>query len=203
MQMRPAGNNGNWPPPDPLPPLPPQPPTPTTPVKQLVITRRIIQSCGTFDENGNLVLLKLKEPVRPPIVSGEITLPDRATVALARTRNGGTSVETRTQTQRDLNVSQSQIRRLMLNNVSSGNYTPRPFEQTGVFRSLVASIATQASIPLADVASKGYLDPKHLPDLQRAKITTLSQLFAATATDDAAGTAQADVLDRFLKTTKN
>jgi hypothetical protein len=194
--------NGNWPPPDPLPPPQPQPPTPTTPTKQLVVTRRVIQSCGTFDANGNLVLIQLREPGRPPIVSGELDLPDRATTALARTQTGGTSPEIRAQTQRDLNVAQSQVRRLMLNNASAGTYQPRPFEQTGVFRALVANIATQANISLTDVANKGFLDPTHLPALQRARITTLSQLFAATATDATAGRAQKDVLDRFLKTTR-
>ncbi|AOB31395.1 hypothetical protein AKI39_12910 [Bordetella sp. H567] len=201
--QRPNTGNGNWPPPDPLPPTPPVPPTPTTPWKQLVVTRRIIQSCGTFDANGNLALEQLREPLRPPVVTGEFSLPDRATVALARTQSGSTSQEVRAQSQRDLNVAQSQVRRQMLNNISSGNYQPRPFEQTGVFRSLVAGIAMQANISLADVASKGFLDAAHLPDLQRAKITTLSQLFATTATDATAGVARQDVLDRFLKTTKN
>lgn len=201
--QRPNTGGGNWPPPDPLPPTPPVPTTPLTPWKQLVVTRRIIQSCGTFDDNGNLVLQQLREPVRPPVVTGEFSLPDRATVALARTQSGSTSPETRAQTQRDLNVAQSQVRRQMLNNISAGNYQPRPFEQTGVFRSLVAGIAMQANIPLADVAGKGFLDPAHLPDLQRAKITTLAQLFAATATDATAGVAQKDVLDRFLKTAKD
>lgn len=170
----------------------------------MVVTRRIIQSCGTFDANGNLVLVQLKEPiVRPPIISGEFALPDRATAALARTRNGDTSPANRAQTQRDLNVAQSQVRRLMLNNASAGTYQPRPFEETGVFRSLVANIASQANIALTDVASKGFLDSAHLPALQRAKITTLAQLFAATATDASASDAQKDVLNRFLKTTKN
>src|SRR5438552_4680236 len=35
-------------------PPPPPPPPPDSPVKQLVVTRRMVQCCGTFDETGNL-----------------------------------------------------------------------------------------------------------------------------------------------------
>ncbi len=70
-------NGGNKPP---VPPPNPPPPPPSTPIKQLVVTRHIVQSCGTFDQNGLLQIQQLREP-RPPLVQGEVAISDLAAQA--------------------------------------------------------------------------------------------------------------------------
>ena len=48
-----------------------------------MITRRIVQACGTLDENGNFHPRGVFKP-RLPRVVGEVALPDLATQAVFR-----------------------------------------------------------------------------------------------------------------------
>jgi hypothetical protein len=157
---------------------PPPPPPPTTPIKQLVITRRLVQSCGTFDENGNFHLRQLPEPHPKPIV-GEIGLPElpaRAMLRSAPTRSRPLRVEVAD----NMNMMQSQINRLMLDSASSAAYTAKNFEETDVFKSLVATAVQSSTIPLAQLANKGYLNRQTARLLTRNKIITLGNLFSNT-----------------------
>jgi hypothetical protein len=98
------------------------------------------------------------------------------------------------------------VNRLILDNVSSGSYQPRPFQETAVFRALVAGIASQAgAVPLTDLATKGHLDSKLVASLAKLKISTVAQLFgppASYATSPDAAAAQRAILDSLLKTKK-
>ncbi len=162
----------------PSPPDLPPPPPPDTPTKQLVITRRIVQACGAFDENGNFTPRGVFEP-RPPVVVGEFSLPDRATSAVFRVAAGGGERRTRLKAADLLNQKQSIINRRILDTISSGAYEPRSFEATNVFQSLVATVVRNSDIPLTRLASKGYISRSTLGTLNRQKVTTLGDLFAA------------------------
>jgi hypothetical protein len=184
---------------NPFPPDPPDPP-PTTPIKQLVVTRRVIQSCGTFDENGNLHLRQLLEPKRPLVV-GEIAVPELPTKALFRTAGGEGSKATRVLIANNMNTLQSRINRFMLDNASSVTYEPKEFEQTGVFKSLVAHSARTSTTPITELVTKEYVTRKTAEVLARRKITTLGELFstapAAPGVDDARA-ARAQVIDKLV-----
>jgi hypothetical protein len=202
VARQPNGGGGDWENPPNPPPTPPTPPT--APVKQLVITRRLIQACGTFDQSGEFVLDQVREPFRN-VITGEIALPDRVTMALARTRDGDGSADTRVNAARDLNVSQSEVNRLMLDSISSGAYEPKPFEESVVFRSLVATIASAADVPLQTLATAGHVSLERLDPLARSKITTVGQLFSPSAagpTAPEATAAQRELLDSLLSTKK-
>jgi hypothetical protein len=172
--MRPANDGG--PNTDGTPAPPPPPPPPATPVKQLVITRRIAQSCGTFDANGNFVTRKLNEPIHEIIV-GELGLTDLPTTVMLRIATGTVDKSARIAAANNLNTLQSQITRMMLDNASSVRYTPKSFVQTGVFQSLVANEASKVTIPLSQLAGKGYLTTQDAALLARNKIVTLGDLF--------------------------
>lgn len=164
---------------DPLPlPDPPTPPPPTAPIRQLVITRRLIQACGVFDENGALHLRQLTER-KPPLVVGELGLP-MSTTAMLRPPGGSTEKTMRSQVANNLNALQSRVNRLMLDNASSGSYEPRAFEQSGVFKALVGQAARSTNIRLSDLADKGYLSRTTLAELEVSKIFTLADLFNPT-----------------------
>lgn len=168
--------------PDRPPDLPPPPPPPQL-TKQLVITRRIIQACGTFDENGQFHPRGVVEP-RPPRVVGEVALGDGGSRAAFRiAAGGGGERRARLMAADLLNRQQSVINRRMLDTVSSGAYEPRRFEETDVFKSLVATVIRDSKIPLATLASKGYLDRRNLGALNRQKINTLGDLFAGPLAD--------------------
>lgn len=172
---------GNIPP---TPPLPPPPPPPTTPTSQLVITRRIVQACGTFDDNGNFILQPLREPRLPLTIVGETAFEVSATRAFLRSATGMGEQGTKVVVANHLNMVQSQINRRMLDSASAANYTPRDFTESSVFKSLVATSATQASIPITELADKGYIDPETVDVLAKQKITTMSDLFSTVLTGD-------------------
>lgn len=158
------------------PPPPPPPPPPSTPVKQLVVTRRIAQSCGTFDENDNFHIRQLQELGRPGVIVGEIALPDLPTKVLLRTGpEGGTTA--RILTANNLNTLQSQINRAMLDNASSVKYTAKDFVQTAVFKSLIGTAARSIPTPLTELAERGHLSRDTVQLLARHRINTVADLF--------------------------
>jgi len=183
-----------------VPPLPPPPP-PDSPTKQLVVTRRLVQACGTFDENGNLTLRKLLEP-RPPVVVGEIAVGDRPTKAMFRSAPaGGDDRWIRTQVANNLNAVQSEINRAMLDSATAADYEPRPFEQSDVFKSLVARAATKLDIPLTELADRGYLDADAVKRLGGRRIRTVGDLFAQPINSDGddAQTTRREILEQLLR----
>jgi hypothetical protein len=171
-------NDGNWPPPDPTPPLPPPTPsTPTSPLKQLVITRRVIQSCGAFDGNGNFVLSPLSSRSGR---SSPASLPFRTTQrrAGAHSQRGwldehpgsrGARSERRPERRQPPDPRQ----RIFQAATTRGHSKRRPSSV-----SLVASIASQAGISLRDLATAGHLDSKALEPLSKMKVSTVAELFA-------------------------
>jgi hypothetical protein len=85
---------------------------------------------------------------------------------------------TRVAVANNLNTLQSQINRLMLDNASAVNYTPKKLEETAIFKSLVASEARSMVLPLSQLVDKGYLSRQEVQRLARLKITTLGDLFS-------------------------
>ncbi|HEY8227292.1 MAG TPA: hypothetical protein VIG25_18615 [Pyrinomonadaceae bacterium] len=177
IRMKPKDNgdvpgDGQPPPPD------PPPPPPDTPIKQLVITRRIIQSCGTFDENGNFNLRQVQEPVpKPPRdwVVGELAWPARATRALLRSAPADAR-NVRAEVANTLNMQQSLINRSILDLVSTVTYEPRAFVESDVFKSLVANAARTTDLPLTSLANKGYMNRRLSQLLVKNRVTTLGEL---------------------------
>jgi hypothetical protein len=137
-----------------------------------------VQSCGAFVENGVFHLRQLREP-RPPFVVGEFALPVRPTKALFRSALGADKV-TRVTVANNLNTMQSRVNRMMLDSTSSVMYAPRNFEETAVFKSLVASAAATMDLPLTQLVEKGYLNRITAQRLARLKITSVGDLFSNT-----------------------
>ena len=166
----------------PVPPPNPPPPPPPTPIQLLVVTRRVVQSCGTFDENGLLQIQQLSEP-RPPLVHGEIAVsgvPARAAYArLAR----DTSPATRAQVAGVLNAVQRQINQLMLDRNTAVGYKPREFTDTDTFKALVGNAAREDVTPIADVVAAGHITRADQRVLAARKITTMSDLFSMDMSD--------------------
>ena len=182
--------------PDPVPPPNPPPPPPSTPIQQLVVTRRVVQSCGTFDENGLLQIQQLREP-RPPLVHGEIGISGLPTrTAYARLAKDSSPV-TRAQVADTLNAVQSQISRLMLDRNTAVGYEPREFTDTDTFKALVANAAREDPTSIADVVAAGHLTRADQRDLASRKITTMSDLFRIDMSD-ADSLATADIRRRVI-----
>jgi hypothetical protein len=191
----PQPNGGPEDPPVP-PPDPPHPPPPT-PIRQLVVTRRVVQSCGTFDENGLLHIDQLAEPPHGPLVHGEIGISDvatqRAYVMLAK----DPSPDNRAKVAATLNAVQSQVNHLMLDRNTSVGYQPRELVETDTFRSLVANAAREDTTAIGDVVGAGHLTEDDRQELESRKIRTMSELFAMEMSD-ADSEATADIRRRVI-----
>ena len=107
-------------------------------IKQLVVTRRIVQSCGTFDQNGLLQIQQLGSLARPWC---RARLPSPTWQHRRRTPGwpGIRRPATRAQVASTLNAVQSQINRLMLDRNTAVGYEPREFVDTDTFKALVAN----------------------------------------------------------------
>jgi hypothetical protein len=171
----------------------------TTQVKQLVVTRRIVQACGTFDENGDYHLRKVAEP-RPPIVVGELAVESLPSSSMFR-NIASAGRDLRVQVADNLNMVQSTITRAMLDTSSAGAYEPRPLERTDVFTSLAAAAATAVDVPLDRLVAAGFLSQKAAQQLERNKIVSLGDLYAAPPAGgegDAIHTTRMDLMRRLL-----
>jgi hypothetical protein len=174
-------NGGPEPPP--VPPPDPPPPPPSTPIRQLVVTRRVVQSCGLFDENGLLHLQQLAEPFRHPQVHGEIGISDVATQNAYTRLAKDSSPASRAQVAATLNAVQSQINRLMLDRHTAVGYEPRELVDTDTFKSLVANAAREDSTDIATVVAARHLTEEDQRALESRKITRMSELFALEMND--------------------
>lgn len=162
---------------------PPPPLPPSTSIKQLVVTRRIVQSCGTFDANGNFTIIRVNEPPTHPVVTGEIQVKSLPTKALlykpAATETD--NKKNRIDAANNLNTIQNFIVRSILDNFSAGNYTPRNFEKTDVFKSLAALETKKISNPIEILVQKGYIDDATQKLLLTAGIKTIGDIFSEKA----------------------
>lgn len=167
----------------------PPPPPPSTPIRQIVVTRRVVQACGTFDQNGLLQLNQLSEP-RPPLVHGEIGISDVPTQnALARLAMDS-SPAVRAQVADTLNAVQRQVVRLMLDQHTAVGYEPRGLVDTDTFKALVANAAREDHTTIEEIVTAGHLSADDQRELESRKIRTMSELFAMEMNDaDSAATA--------------
>jgi hypothetical protein len=180
----------------PVPPPHPPPPPPPTPIQQLVVTRRVVQSCGTFDQNGLLHIQQLSEP-HPPLVYGELAISGAPAQAAYAQLARDSSPATRAQVAGTLNAVQSQINRLMLDRNTAVGYAPREFTETDTFKALVANAAREDPTSIADVVAAGHLADADRTALASRKIMTMSDLFSINMSD-ADSQATADIRRRVI-----
>ena len=157
----------------------------------------MVQSCGTFDENGLLHIAQLAERPHRPLVHGEIVISDvatqRAYVMLAK----DPSPDNRANVAATLNAVQSQVNHLMLDRNTSVGYRPRELVETDTFRSLVANAAREDTTTISDVVAAGHLTEDDRRELESRKIRTMSELFAMEMAD-ADSEATADIRRRVI-----
>ncbi|MEU9856249.1 hypothetical protein [Streptomyces sp. NPDC047974] len=164
-------NGGPEPPPPDPPPLPPN-----TPIRQLVVTRRVVQSCGLFDDNGQFRLQQLREPRVKP-VRGEFALSDLPARRAYAQLSKETTPTARAHVADTLNAMQGRVNRLMLDRATAVGYEPREFVETDTFKTLVANAAREDATSLSAFVEAGHLTEADLKELTRRRIGRMSELF--------------------------
>jgi len=167
-----------------VPPLPDPPDPDPEPSEQLVVTRRIIQNCGVFDENGNFTLVgggRERPPFDHSIVWEDLIRSisrEDPKQKLSTIIDRG-SVQDKITIANHMNVMQSRIIKSMVSGISSATYEPRQFTQTKAFLRLAGASLRNRNISLEALKTMGYLDAETIGLLKRSKINNLADLFDA------------------------
>jgi hypothetical protein len=183
-----------------MPPEPPQPPgggggggggTPPPDGEgegfSFIVTRRMVQACGQFNEQGQLTLQKLTPgtPPRPPhVFVGERFIPTRAVArVMAMTNTGGGPEggfdDCRPAAAARYNYNISRMNKAMVSMFSAGADSPKLLKETATFKTLFVEAATQLKVDLEQLHRLKYISNDELRLLQQYRVSTLSDLFKA------------------------
>ncbi len=167
---------------------PPPPPPPGTDqgvivYSQLVVTRRVIQNCGEFDQAGNLTLAGVPAVAGLPrlAIVHEALVPSPTLVArTADTSNGGRATGQALLAD-EMNLFQREVTAAMRSGFSAGRYKPRDFVETATFRRLVAMTLRDMELSLDRLVQLNYLTTDVKGLLDQAGVGTLGGLFGRAA----------------------
>jgi hypothetical protein len=149
----------------------------------LVVTRRVIQNCGRFSKEGQLVLTGVPAGTPPlpfpPRVVFEAALPAIGT-RLTRARlmtSANAEAGARAELVNQINASQKTIMNAMLSGFSAGQYKPRPLGDTRTFRRLVNLALRRFRLGLDQAVSGGHLSQADVAALRKFGARTIGDLF--------------------------
>jgi hypothetical protein len=152
----------------------------STEVNQLVVTRRLIQSCGTFDENGNLTVNNIfpdnNSPFRINIVNEDLVFDSRSNKILS-TRPTATVHDDKAEIANQMNLYQRSILKSMISGFSAGNYEPRSLIKTQTFLTQAKFSLQKLDLPLSELADLHYITYDEVAVLNRSKIITIGDVF--------------------------
>lgn len=151
----------------------------------LVVTRRMVQACGLFNEQGQLVLQKIPAgPVKPPhVFVGEHFIPTRVVArTIAMTNTGGGSPEggfddCRPAAVARYNYNLSRMNKAMVSMFSSAAARPGAFNETSTFRVLFAEAANRLDLPIEQLHRLRYISDDEYKQLQQYRVSTVADLF--------------------------
>ncbi|HUQ01542.1 MAG TPA: hypothetical protein VM261_03565 [Kofleriaceae bacterium] len=78
-----------------------------------------------------------------------------------------------------LNLVQTEVRRVALAAASSSRYAPRPYRETRAFRTLVARALRRSQFPLDELAKLKYVTRDEATALRRLNVRVVGDIFAA------------------------
>jgi hypothetical protein len=164
---------------------PPRPDAPKKPERpddtklRMVVTRRDVAGCATFDGDALVPVPVSTLPPRETLVSAIVKTPLPATMGHARGRAAQSGPDARLQLVNDLNDIQVAVRSGMLSAFASARYTVAPFVRTNLFWGLVTRSVVDANLELDVLAKHGYLDDHARKVLLKARIASSAELLAA------------------------
>lgn len=150
-----------------------------------IVTRRMVQACGQFNEQGQLDLEKLPAGNRKPphVFVGEHFIPTRAMtkMMMARTNTGGAPEggfdDCRPTAAALYNYNISRMNKAMLSMFSAGAAKPRSFNDTNTFKTLFVEAANQLKVSIDELHRLNYVSDDELRLLKQYRVGTLSDLF--------------------------
>jgi hypothetical protein len=166
---------------DPLPPHPPEDPTPLgDSAAQLIVTRRVVQNCGTFDQNGNFVVVGVPQFKHPNIsVVWEDVLYEEMTRSFAQSRISSFDMtkKARVELANELNNYQRRFIKSMICGFSAGTYEPTTPLKSKTFRRLVKLSIKKLNLPVSKLAELKYISQKEVAVLTKNRVTSVGDIF--------------------------
>jgi len=157
-----------------------------TNAENLIITRRIAQSCGTFDENGVFTLKKIKEPIKEVVV-GEVEIDSTKIKPAFRIAPKDGSLNERISAANNLNALQAKISQSIVDKISAGDFEYKAFQESKTFRRLTAATIGRKNLIKLDQLKDLKIISKEVSDkLKTLNVKTADDLFnSELAKDDA------------------
>jgi hypothetical protein len=153
-------------------------PNPNEPIHQIVVTKRVIKSCGKFDENHNFTIVTMPDE-QDESVSNEIAI--AKTLPNTETLYTNPNKQNRKALVNSLNLFQQLVKDAIVNGVSSGKYSPKKFADTRVFKSLTALAVSDIQFPLNKLALLKYISSEEYQIFMKNNINTVGDLFQENA----------------------
>lgn len=152
------------------------------PPRSMVITRRIVGGCATFDGDRMRVdpLPPGTTPPATPSVVGEAVVDPGPVVDRFRAGTAAPiSARARVSAADHLNLIQHQVRKVALASASASRYEPRPYVETRAFRALAAQALRGTRVVLDDLIDLGYASKDEAHALSKLRVRDSGHLFEA------------------------
>ena len=157
------------------------------PEYRFIVTRRLVQNCGKFDENGNFIIsgvpdISLSRLSRNVNIVWEESLPSIvSTQTVSKLMQSDQPMDLVRKAKVDLvnklNISQSMFMDSMVRGFSAGNFDPIPFSKSRTFNLEVQQSLQNLEYPISKMVELGYLTQDDARILNRLKIMTAGAIF--------------------------
>ena len=153
--------------------------TPTAPpgqtYNQLIVTRRIVQNCGKFDDNGNFAVTGVPNGgTGTPAGGGVVVWEDSH---LTPKINPDLSSTTTDIVAKQVNLGQSRFMKSMISGFSSGNFSPVEFTKTKTFRRQVRQSLRRLPNPIEKLVELNYLTAQERTYLIERQFRMVGDIF--------------------------
>jgi hypothetical protein len=150
------------------------------PLYQLVVTRRVVRSCGKFNESGGLTVTGAGAPALPNVVFETLVPGPSLAATSAVLRTGEAGQVGKLDQANALNAFQHEVTQAMLGGISTIRPRLRPFVQTDTFRRLAVSSLTRLDVGLQRLVEAELMDADVAEQFMSAGVRTVGDLFQPT-----------------------
>ena len=147
---------------------------------QLVVTRRFVTGCATFEDSEDGRIEDVSRQAQPPAVSvvyeDVVRAPTMSTAALLAGGQPGRSA--RIEQANTMNQLSQRIASALVSGFSAGSYKPRSLVETDTFRRLAFSALGKRAMPLSALVELGYMDAKTAAGFESNDVHSVADLFS-------------------------
>jgi hypothetical protein len=123
---------------------------------ELVVTRRMVLNCGTFDDNGNFDVTGIPDIVRPDVIVVWVDAVLNPKI-MSRSISFDMNIKTKVDLANRMNTIQRRLIESMISGFSAGNFEPIEFVKSKTFRRQAMNSIQNLNMPLTKLVELSYL----------------------------------------------